>query len=146
MAGKHPGHQTQWAAQFAVASELCKRDYEVAFTMGNHPDIDLMVISPGGDKFVIDVKGQYKRNPWPVKEKRPRSDLYYVLAFVPKRAANRFFILSQSNMSLGLAEHIKHLRSGRIARGLSTEKVGIMPCLPWSFAEKFEDKWCELPG
>jgi hypothetical protein len=29
------GHQTQWAAQFAVASELCKRGYEVSFTMGN---------------------------------------------------------------------------------------------------------------
>jgi hypothetical protein len=39
-------HQTRWAAQFAVASELCKRGYEVALTVGNHPLIDLMVISP----------------------------------------------------------------------------------------------------
>jgi hypothetical protein len=30
---RHSGHQTQWAAQFAVASELCKRGYEVALTM-----------------------------------------------------------------------------------------------------------------
>lgn len=29
------GHQTQWAAQFAVASELCKRGYEVSFSVGN---------------------------------------------------------------------------------------------------------------
>ena len=34
---RHSAHQTQWAAQFAVASELCKRGYEVALTMGNHP-------------------------------------------------------------------------------------------------------------
>jgi hypothetical protein len=26
-AGRARGHQTQWAAQFAVASELCKRGY-----------------------------------------------------------------------------------------------------------------------
>lgn len=40
------GHQTQWAAQFAVASELCKRGYEVSFTMGNAtPVADLMVVS-----------------------------------------------------------------------------------------------------
>jgi hypothetical protein len=33
--GSQRGHQTQWAAQFAVASELCKRGYEGSFTMGN---------------------------------------------------------------------------------------------------------------
>jgi hypothetical protein len=40
---RHSTHQTQWAAQFAVASELCKRNYEVALTLGNHPVIDLMM-------------------------------------------------------------------------------------------------------
>jgi hypothetical protein len=28
---KRSGHQTQWAAQFVVACELCKRGYEVSF-------------------------------------------------------------------------------------------------------------------
>jgi hypothetical protein len=45
--GRQRGHQTQWAAQCAVASELCKRGYEVSFTMGNTaPVADLMVVSP----------------------------------------------------------------------------------------------------
>jgi hypothetical protein len=40
---KRSGHRTQWAAQFAVASELCKRGYKVAFTMVNAtPLADLM--------------------------------------------------------------------------------------------------------
>lgn len=39
-------HRTQWASQFAVASELCKRGYQVAFTMGNHPSVDITVWSP----------------------------------------------------------------------------------------------------
>ena len=37
VSSKKRQNQTQWTAQFAVASELCKRGYEVAFTMGNHP-------------------------------------------------------------------------------------------------------------
>ncbi len=45
MKKRHSSHQTQWAAQFAAASELCKRDAD----LGNHPAVDLMVQSPKGD-------------------------------------------------------------------------------------------------
>src|SRR6266700_2032822 len=92
---RQSSHQTQWAAQFAVASELCKRGYEVALTMGNHPLIDLMVISPKKHvQFQVDVKGQYKPNFWPVRPKKKTKNLFYVLAFVPKGANNQFFILT----------------------------------------------------
>jgi hypothetical protein len=66
---KRSGHRTQWTAQFAVASELCKRGYEISFTMGNAtPLADLMVVSPKLKKmFLIDVKGLYRPNPWVVK-------------------------------------------------------------------------------
>lgn len=56
MAEKHSAHQTQWAAQFGVASELCKRGYQVALTMGNHPIVDLMVVSPQGLQFSIQAE------------------------------------------------------------------------------------------
>jgi hypothetical protein len=63
--GRARGHQTQWAAEFAVASELCKRGYEVAFTSGHTtPIADLMVVSPKyKTMFLVDVKGLYKMNP-----------------------------------------------------------------------------------
>lgn len=93
---RRSSHQTQWAAQFAVASELCKRGYEVALTMGNHPTKDLMVSSPGGVSFGIDVKGLYKRNFWAVRKKPERADIFYVFAFVPTGAANRYFIMNQT--------------------------------------------------
>jgi hypothetical protein len=86
-------HQTQWVAQFAVASELCKRGYEVAFTMGNHPLKDLMVNSPNGTAFAVDVKGLHKKNTWPVSKRPANSTLFYVFALVPDKAPNRFFIL-----------------------------------------------------
>jgi hypothetical protein len=56
-------HFTQWAAQFAVASELRKRRYQVALTLGNHPAADLIVISPEGLPFSVDVKGLSSPNP-----------------------------------------------------------------------------------
>jgi hypothetical protein len=103
------GHQTQWAAQFAVASELCKRGYEVAFTLGhNTPLADLMVISPIQKKhFLIDVKGLRKRNPWIVKRKDAYADLYYVLVFLAVEALNEFFILPQKVANDLVAKHLE---------------------------------------
>ena len=90
MAARHSAHQTQLAAQFAVASELCKPEYWVALTMGNHPVVDLMVQSPNLMEFSIDVKGLYKRSFWIIERKPTRKNLYYVLAFVPKGTPTDF--------------------------------------------------------
>ena len=141
---RHSAHQTQWAAQFAVASELCKRGYEVALTMGNHPIVDLMVISPNGVPFRVDVKGQYKPNFWPVRQKKTRDKLFYVLAFVPKDARNQFFILTQDQVSEGIKidfEHAKALREGKGVPGAP----GHFPGIQRHFVQRFEDKWEALP-
>jgi hypothetical protein len=93
---RRPAHFSQWAAQFAVASELCKHLFQVAMTLGNHPTADLMVISPKGRPFIIDVKGLYKGGTWLVqREMVINPNLYYVLAFVPPHASNEFFVMSQ---------------------------------------------------
>jgi hypothetical protein len=93
---RKPAHHTQWAAQFAVASELCKRDYQVALTMGNHPKADLMAISPKGVAFTVDVKGLRSKNTWLVRRKPKTDKLFYVLACVPKGQPNQFFVMSQA--------------------------------------------------
>jgi len=141
---RHSGHQTQWAAQFAVASELCKRGYEVAFTMGNHPSIDLMVISPKGRRFSIDVKGQYKPNFWPIRAKTTTAGLFYVLTLVPEDAHNRFFIMTQSQVNEGIRADLEHGRLLRKAKGLKGEP-GEFPGIQRKFAEKFEDAWKSFP-
>ena len=84
-----------------MASELCKRGYEAALTMGNHPVVDLMVVSPKGVPFLIDVIGRYKKNFWPVRLKTTRGKLFYVLAFVPDVGQNRFFVLTQEAVEKG---------------------------------------------
>jgi hypothetical protein len=137
-------HQTQWAAQFAVASELCKRGYEVALTMGNHPLIDLMVKSPNGRPFFVDVKGQYKPNFWPVRRKETRAKLFYVLALVPDDAPNQFFILTQDQVNEGIRIDWEHARALRKAKGLRGEP-GDFPGIQRKFAQRFEDAWTALP-
>jgi hypothetical protein len=135
---KRAGRRTQWAAQFAVASELCKRGYEVAFTMGNAtPLADLMVVSPKIKRnFLIDVKGLYRPNPWIIKKKDARDDFYYVLAFVPDEGHNRFFILSQADVNQYIRDELDRLR-----RPDDYSMTGIT----WQQAEHHENDWGALP-
>jgi len=136
-------HRTQWAAQFAVASELCKRGYQVALTLGNHPTIDLMVVSPKGAPFQVDVKGQYRDNFWPVRPKVRRDGLFYVLAFVPDGKPNQFFILTQREVT----EDIKRNTEKWIERDPSrANREDPMPGVSGDFARQHEDRWDKLPA
>ncbi|MGO9049734.1 MAG: hypothetical protein ACLP19_05815 [Xanthobacteraceae bacterium] len=136
--GTRRGHQTQWAAQFAVASELCKRGYEVAFTMGNAtPLADLMVVSPEQrENFLVDVKGLYRINPWLVKRKEPRANLFYILAYVPTGAPNEFFVMRQQDANALVQAELK-----RINRPDDYPVTGFV----WKTALKFRDAWDVLP-
>jgi hypothetical protein len=138
-------HQTQWAAQFAVASELCKRGYEVSFTLGhNTPLADLMVISPEGkEQFLIDVKGQGRRNYWLIKRKKLRSNLFYVLALVPRDAPNAFFVLTQAQINGFIDANFAACPPEQQARGLDKLMLG----LRWKDADQpeFRDAWSILP-
>jgi len=136
-------HRTQWAAQFAVASELCKQGYEVAFTMGNHPSVDLMVTSPNGVPFGIDVKGLYRRNFWVVKPKPLKSNLFYVFAFVPDGAANQFFVLSQAEVNDEVAKQDERARQAALAKGKAG--AAAFPCIGWREASNYRDRWRVLP-
>lgn len=104
-----------------------------------------MVRSPKGVSFEIDVKGLYKKNFWVVKPKEKHHGLFYVLAFVPDDEPNQFFILTQTEVNKEVPRHLKRISTNRAKKGLSIEKVGIMPGLPWPFAEKFRDRWKALP-
>ena len=132
------GHLTQWAAQFAVTSELCKRGYEVSFTMGNStPLADLMVISPSGKMmFLVDVKGLYRTNPWIIKRKPTNAQLFYALAYVPTDVPNQFFIMSQRTATALIEAELKRL--GRRDDYVVTGFV-------WKSALEHKDRWDILP-
>jgi hypothetical protein len=136
--GRARGHQTQWAAQFAVASELCKRGYEVAFTSGHTtPIADLMVVSPKArTMFLVDVKGLYRMNPWVIKRKVKRDNLFYILAFVPNDQANRFFVLRQGDID-------RHVKSELMRLGRPDDYP--MTGITFNQATAHESAWDVLP-
>src|ERR1017187_7973155 len=143
---RRSSHQTQWAAQFAVASELCRRGYEVAFTTGNHPCIDLMAMSPKQVPFVVDVKGLYMKNFWLVRERPARSDLFYVFVFGPPGAAKvRFFILTQEQFNIAIRGDFAYAQ-GRAKGKARTMTANPMPGVEWKYAERWEDAWDSFPS
>lgn len=52
------------AAEFAVASELCRRGIYAQLTLGNRKTTDLLVDAEGGRMIRIQVKAKQKRQ-WP---------------------------------------------------------------------------------
>ncbi len=131
-------HHTQWAGQFSVAGELSKRGYEVALTMGNHPNKDMMVVSPGGQHFAVDVKALSKKNYWQLAS-RPRHGVYYIFAHVPLNGSNDYFVLSGQDAD---NEYQAAIRAQR-ARGatVNRKRIGI----PWQSAVPYGGCWHALP-
>ena len=131
---------TQWAAQFLVASELVRNGYVVSFTMGNNtPIADLMVGKPDGTSlFWVDVKGLASKNYFLVKKKTTHESLFYVLVRVgKKRGDDDFFVLSQQQVN----ELIEKQRE-------KDEEKGKVPLsgFGWAACMPFEDRWSVLPG
>lgn len=137
-------HRTQWSTQFLAAAELVRRGYTVSFTMGNcTPDADLMVGTPGGDLFWVDVKGQSGKAPWLIRTKRSNEKLFYVLvllapAATPERGRqpDRFFVLTQSEADECIADYLRR------HPGDSGKLTGF----PFGDAVQFEDAWGKLPN
>jgi hypothetical protein len=144
MSARRSSHPTQWAAQFAVASELCKLGYQVALTLGNHPSIDLMVKSPKGESFNVDVKGLYKKNYFLLKPKGIQAKLFYILTYVPEAAANEFFVLTQAEANNEVEQDIQRSRARKIKKGETGEKAGAMPGISWKAAQRYKRPWKDV--
>ena len=139
MANQVKKYQTQWAAQFYVAAELTRRGYLVSLTLGNAPVADLLVVSPNGEHFMVDVKGQATKNFWLIKRRAPRDDLFYILVYLPKDEHPKFFILSSHELMREREEYRKHIESK--GRKYRDELGGIN----WSTALRYENRWDKLP-
>jgi hypothetical protein len=130
-------YRTQWAAQFAVASELCKRDFRVSLTLGNNPEFDLMVMSTNKVPFPVEVKGLYKRAFWQMEKKPLYPKLFYVFAYVPDNEPNQFFIMKQETVN-----DIIDAWANRKGPPPPQARLGV----PWELAKKHKDAWRILPG
>ena len=135
---------TQWAAQFLVASELVRRGYRVAFTMGNHTaDADLMVHSPSTNStFLVDVKGQKGSSGWLVRRKASNDRLFYILVRLApqndggtERGVDKFYVMNQEETN-GL---IDKFRADHPGKGGTTQGFG------YRYPQRFLNGWSTLP-
>lgn len=92
-------YSTQWIGQFAVASELIRRNYLVSLPLGNLPIRDMLCQSPQGESFSVQVKSLRSKTYFPfqnnlINVKIP--DLYLVFVYIPDKLNQwlEYFILS----------------------------------------------------
>ena len=83
-------HNVEQMARGYLTYELAKRGYCVQITDSRFPTYDLLVVSPSGKHFGIEVKGQSKKNFWRFNERAPHPEMYYAFVFVPQEGPPAF--------------------------------------------------------
>lgn len=134
-------YNTQWAAQFFTAAELTRRGYLVSLTFGNAPTADLLVQSPAGVQFTVDVKGQSTKNFWLIRQIKPSPDHYFILVYLPSDTQSnpRYFIVSSEELMKRREEY----KQSVLPRGKYRDELG---GIKWSTAFHYENKWDNLPN
>ncbi len=131
-------HNVEQMARGYLMYQLAKRGYNVQITDSRFPTVDLLVVSPSGEYFGIDVKGQKTKNFWRFNEREPKPDFYFAFIYVPVDGTPRVFIMdSKTAISLW-----REYKSKALERGLSEESIW---GLNWTQPFPYEDKYDLLP-
>lgn len=138
------------AAEFAVASELCRRGYYAQLTMGTHKKTDILVET---DERMLRIQVKAKGGPqWPNCRGIPTRDFILVLVdFAGKGAGERpdFYVLDSNAWVQVANEEIQRQtskgreviiddqnvpiwpkqinKSGKVYRGISLNRSQVMP-------------------
>jgi hypothetical protein len=111
----------------------------VSLTFGNAPVSDLLVRSPNGSQFTVDVKGQSTKNFWLVQPRIPNPGHFFILVFLPAQyAPPQYFIISSDEL-MCLREEYKQ---SALVRGKYRDDLG---GINWSTALRYGGKWDTLP-
>ena len=135
-------HNVEQMARGYLMYQLARRGYYVQFTDSRFPAHDMLVVSPSGKHFGIEVKGQSTRNFWRFKYRKPHPEMYFAFVFVPRDQDDlpRVFIMeSATTMRLW-----KAYKSNAIKKyGAKEDDVNFG--LRWTQTYPFEDQYELLP-
>jgi hypothetical protein len=119
------------AAEYAVASELCRRDTHALLTLGNHKSTDILVES---DKGMVRVQVKGKRGgQWPQLSSPAEGDTCLVFVDFKGKSDNErpdFYVLTAAEWN-GLL---------RAQHGSQGDRPDISP----SMVEQHRDRWQKL--
>lgn len=94
-------HNVEQMARGYLIYELAKRGYNVQITDSRFPTYDMLVVSPSGEHFGIEIKGQRTKNFWRFEEREPKPEMYYAFVYVPEDEIPQVYILdSLTTMTL----------------------------------------------
>jgi hypothetical protein len=131
-------HNVEQMARGYLMYQLAKRGYNVQITDSRFPKVDLLVVSPSGKHFGIDVKGQRTRNFWRFTEREPNKEFYFAFMYVPEGVIPRVFIMD-SKTTMKLWREYKRKAMGR---GLKEDSIW---GLNWTQPHPYEDRYDLLP-
>lgn len=135
---KLTSHNVEQAARGFATFELARRGYVVQATDSRFPTEDLLVVSPAGKHFGIDIKGQRTKNFWLIKEPKPSDELFYILIYIPTIANPDLYILSSHEMHRLWHEYKNRI----IGNGGKEDNIwGIN----WTTPFPYKDKWEVIP-
>jgi hypothetical protein len=129
-------HNVEQMARGYLMYELARRGFTVQITDSRFPKYDMLVVSPRGKHFGIEVKGQSTKSFWRFNDREPKREMYYAFVFVPPadEAKPRIFIMnSRTAMRLW-----KENKAKANKRGVKRDNLwGIN----WTAPHPFEKDW-----
>ena len=131
-------HNVEQTARGYLMYQLAKRGYNVQITDSRFPTVDLLVVSPSGKHFGIDVKGQRTKNFWRFNEREANQEFYFAFVYVPEGGTPRVFIMD-SEKTINLWREYKQKA---IKRGLKEDSIW---GLNWTQPHPYEDRYDLLP-
>lgn len=131
-------HNVEQMARAYLMYELAKRGYCVQITDSRFPTYDMLVVSPSGKHFGIEVKGQKTKNFWRFNERQPHPEMYYAFVFVPQEETARVFIMDSITVMRTWKEH----KAGALKKG---SKENNQWGLRWRQPHPFENRYDILP-
>jgi hypothetical protein len=131
-------HNVEQMARGYLMYELARRGYCVQITDSRFPTYDMLVVSPTGKHFGIEVKGQSTKNFWRFNERKPQPEMYYAFVFVPEKGVPRVSIMdSATTMRLW-----REYKAKAIAKGVKEDSIW---GLNWTQPRPFENQYGSLP-
>lgn len=118
--------------------QLARRGYRVQITDSRFPAYDMLVVSPNGKHFGIEVKGQSTKNFWRFNDRSPHPEMYYAFVFVPPEGIPRVFIMDSATTM----QHWKEYKDSAIKKGAKKNNIW---GLRWTQPHPFENRYDMLP-